>query len=262
MQVYDNLSNVSQGYDKYGYWIPDLESLRKFGVEFSQKDRIKGVEIRIPVDVPTSRALGLIYGDGNCRRYYSKKGVSHHIVLTGTKRDEPFYRIVPKVITRAFGLPLQEADLVPSESSWLGKKYTSITPTLRYYSKALGTFLLDHIRFPEGRPNKLTAHVSDIVKNLDGEKSGEFLNHYLAATASFRPSNGTLKLFDLSRDVLKDIKEMLNDFVSADESIILPVKGKRSYKLILYETPTRQLWFSGRLGINPHLRERARQYYG
>lgn len=223
------------------------------GVEFSSADIRRGVYIppSLNKDKETMQALGSIYAKG----YVSNSLNSYLFRITGTMKDKDFYQNVVRVkIEEAFNLLQDQIYDCPKDSQFPDNNHNYLR--LVYRSKALATYLLNHLNFPGSIDEKKNTGIAEKIKNNRYIK--QFLKYYLACNARFNTShNGetiSLSINDVSKPTLEDIREILINIVKKHSITLLPHPRANSYALTIGTIPTLELFFSDFLNENPRLK--------
>jgi hypothetical protein len=205
------------------------------GVEFSNEDIRHGIYIPRAIDKPTSRALGVAYGNGNLSG-------GAQLLLSAQIENREFYKgPVRQVFEEAFN------------------GYESLY--LTYGSKALSTYLLNYHGFPKSRDERRKTGISESLKNIRGEFQDEFLKYYLAAAVVFNREDALVRISDVSKPLLRDVEAMIKTRVTKDSiSFRKGVMGE-NYLLSLSTIPSMELYVRGFLNVNPRIREEAERYW-
>ena len=225
------------------------------GVEFSNEDVRHGIYIPRAIDKPTSRALGVAYGNGNL----SGGG---QLLLSAQTENREFYKgPVRQVFEEAFNFPPdQNVRTVKHRGTILAKNgYESLY--LTYGSKALSTYLLNYHGFPKSRDERRKTGISESLKNIRGEFQDEFLKYYLAATVAFDKGDALVRVSDVSAPILRDIETMIRARITKDSISFREGVMGENYLLSLSTIPSMELYVRGFLNVNPRIREEAERYW-
>ncbi|MFH1181727.1 MAG: hypothetical protein V1702_02105 [Candidatus Woesearchaeota archaeon] len=222
------------------------------GVGFSDDDIRKGVYIPPRMSKPVARALGITYSDG----YICRTSLS----LAGSQNKSQFYaEVVTPVFEEAFNLYSEYAERKP-RSGFSENKCGAIR--LFYSSKALVSYLVNYLGFgcseEERRVKGLSTRITD--KSF-AEYLPDFLKSYLASASRFSTANAlTICIPEVSKRLLEDVGQLLEDILEKPTVNIRQVSNARSYKLSIGAVSTLELFFRGFLNENPRLRAELEAY--
>ncbi|MFH1106113.1 MAG: hypothetical protein V1731_02800 [Candidatus Aenigmatarchaeota archaeon] len=221
------------------------------GVEFSHDDIRNGVYVPNRIDAPVARALGVVYGDGN---------ISGNLLLTTAGENLEFYEsVVRKVFEEAFNFfSDQNINSYRNASKFTGNEYASVH--LTYSSKALRSYLENHIGFPVGREDRRNADLSRKIKDLSDDLRDEFLRYFLASTVAFDDEKGLTRISDVSKKVLYDIRDLIDGKITKKSMTVRQRASDDTLTLSLSTVPSMELWAQGLLGENPRIKRKIEGY--
>ncbi len=226
------------------------------GVKFEYDDVRRGVYITPLMDSETASALGIIFSDG-----YLAKGT---LRLTGGSKDAEFYNsVVIPAMDNAFNLLQDDLYDYTQPSGFSGKDYTFFR--LTYSSTALATYLTSQFDFRQSEEERRMAGLPERIKSKDfAAYRRTFLKYFLAASSGTNTSEDNQSLGvavpDVSKPMLEDIGELVEDFVERHSVALIKVRGTDSYRLSISTVPALELYFSGMLNVNPRIKAGVERY--
>ncbi len=226
------------------------------GVRFEYDDIRRGVYIAPSMDNETAGALGIIFSDG------SVSGST--LRLTGGSKDAKFYSdVVIPTMDRAFNMLQDDLYDYTQPSGFSGDDY--IFFRLGYSSIALTTYLRSQFYFRQSEEERRAKGLPERMKSKNfAPYRRTFLKHFLAAASGTNVSEsiGSIGVIvpDVSRPLLEDVGELVEDSVEKHSIALLGMKGSDSYRLSISTVPTLELYFSGMLDVNPRIKARIEWY--
>jgi hypothetical protein len=132
---------------------------------------------------------------------------------------------------------------------------------MTYASKALRTYLLRYIGFPEGRDERRQIGISPKVKELPKDLQDEFLKFFIGAAAFFDWNQGLLRFSDVSRHIVDDIEAMVRARVTKDSISVREGAIEDRFVLSASTIPSMELYHLGFLSANERIKRQAGVYW-
>ncbi|NIQ04612.1 MAG: hypothetical protein GWO20_02440, partial [Candidatus Korarchaeota archaeon] len=206
-------------------------------VQFTPYDLRRGLYIPEPDE--EAYALGLIYAFA-CISRYPKSPI---LEFNGRKRDEKLFEKIRSEMEGAYNITSKVFIAKRgSEEMRIGQRVLNVNgyeyPRMNYTSYGLCRHLRKDYGFPANLEEIREARVPRRIRGSDPATQRKFLKGILSKASLSK--DGWLYYMNKSRRFLKDMKKMMVK-LGVKPSMTIQKKGAGSYRLEVYQTPTRQL---------------------
>lgn len=230
------------------------------GTYFSNDDIIKGVYIPSQIDIPTARALGVIFAKGGPL----VTDESYFYILSSDRTKDFFAGPVRAAFAQAFNF-FEDKYISSSNRTTEFQPEGVITSRLNYSSMALRTYLQNFVGYPGSIDERRETGLPSNIKEMHRSLQNEFLKYFLCSAANYRNKRkGQMYIRDYSKPLLEDIRQMISAEIShpVREPIFVPTpKGTSVYALIIEGISTTELMLRGYLKPNPELENVSKEIW-
>jgi hypothetical protein len=224
------------------------------GVTFSAEDVKNGIYIPKEIDAQAARAIGIAYGCGHVNS-------SANLNLTSSRRNKPFFEeSIPQIFEEAFNFaPGRQTTTATIENAMKPGGYDYVRFSCG--SKAVGTYLANHLGFPTTREARRKAGLPRAIMDAEKEIQDEFLKYFLASTVAFDDKGaGMVRVSDVSEPILTDIAELIKARATKHSITIRKGVMSNNYLLTVNTIPAMELYEGEFLNENPRVKSEVEAY--